>query len=146
MSIWKDMRQKSLGQEMRLEKDCLYNKGPGYHIIEEGKYRNVHYFVVANNGYPYIKIYLPLRISFAASFDKIDIETSDGQTFELTNFPTNEHYILTYSFNKDGDYVDSMGSGKGQPGKRYTFNKVKNYAQEFINNLLAKQDEFLNSK
>ena len=144
MSIWVDIHKQSSGEEVRKE-DSIYNYGAGYYIISKDKYKNTEYHIVANDGIPYIKIYMPLRISAFAGCDEIEVKTRDGKEFRLSKLATKEHNIITYKFDKEGDYVDDKHPGheNSHSGKQYAFSELKNYAQEFIDQLLDMEDRFI---
>lgn len=140
MSVWNEIRKKSLGARRRIEDIAsLYPEGHRAGLISEENINGNKYEIKTNGSNPYIVIQLKNHktpISMFSSYNKVTLDI-DGEDYEVeVDRVADQGYYFSYQFNKETDYVYGE-----HDGKTWTLDEIKELAEKIINVLLTQEDK-----
>ena len=139
MSIWANIRRKSLGQELSEEELSLIYPNDNRTTVLYDEESNGNEFSIRTEGtYPFIRIQTKNRknpISVFSGRDNVTLEI-DGKEYvlEIFDLGSPEGLIYKYSFNKEDDLV--LGE---HAGKAHSMDEMKELARLFIEKILKEE-------
>lgn len=138
MSIWGDIRRRSDGKMISQEEFNLVYPGKskqGDITLVDGTYKDCVYKIGTTGEYPIIRFDVNRPLSVFAGAGMVQIETDDGEKFNLNRVSDGSGSTYTYEFNKDGDYIQGH-----HPGKQYSVETLDDIAKVFIDIILDRED------
>ena len=139
MSIWGNIRKKSLGQDMRGEDFALiYSDNNSSTVLAEDEYDGNSYTIQTNGKFPSIVMQTYNKknpISLFSGKDSIVIEV-DGKKYELLVHRDRDlGFFYVYHFNKKGDLIYGE-----QKGKAHSIDEMKDLAETFIEKIVEEEN------
>lgn len=139
MSVWNDIRQKSLGRKSRKEEIAMiYPEDNKTTLLETEEYDGNKFTVLTTGDYPFLKLWTNNRempISVFSGHDSFKLPV-DGKEYIIQVIRTpNEGFHYKYAFSKSDDYV----AGR-HPGKTWTMDEMKSLAKKFLKRISEEEN------
>ena len=139
MSIWGEIRKKSLGQDLRGEDFAsIYSGSHPPTVLAEDEYDGNSYSIQTNGGFPFIVMQTynkknPISVFSGKGSIMINV---DGKKYELlVNRNPEEGFYYIYNFDKKGDLI--FGE---QKGKAHSIEEMKDLAEKFIEKIVEEEN------
>lgn len=137
MSIWGDIRKRAEGRDITQEEFVsIYTGKSKTEPITSGDHKSCQYTVWTCGRYPFITMDIHRSMSAFAGAGGIEVETPEGEKFNLDRKSDGSKSTYTYDFDKDDDYV--LGEHKG---KKHTVQELEDIAKLLIDLILKSEDD-----
>ena len=144
MSVWNDMRKRSLGGDLKQEDFTVVYPGEnmGEEILDplvSETYEECDYSIFTTGTYPWIHIVVARPLSVFAGTHRVKLVTNDGEEYLLDREYSGSEAYYNLTLAREGDFV--LGD---HDGKKYTIEELKTLAKKIIDQLINCENDIKN--